>query len=282
MSSRKPLDRDYEEGEDSSEEDSSTISEVDSTTRNNEDVNVAFLLVDFAQTSMVVFMKGFEHESESPYEVSEEVTQPKNWGIDVIGLLPIMTRQKSYILMAVDYLSRWTEAKAVKQIIANNVAKFVYEEICCKFGVPLELLFDQGPRFTAEFLDYLCQKIKIKRQFTTPYYPLCNGLNERFNVKTRTWSSPFHLVYGKEALLPVEVEMTVVKLLEKLLGPSNDAFKEGLLFIQEVQLDKMNALKQNEQMQDKALAKINEKVKSKDLRKEDFVLRYNSKLDKTF
>ena len=69
----------------------------------------------------------------------------------------------------------------MKQIAAKDVAKFVYEDICCKFGVPLELLFDQGPGFRADLMDYLCAKMKIKRRFTTPYYPRCNGLNERFN-----------------------------------------------------------------------------------------------------
>ena len=149
------------------------------------------------------------------------------------------------------------------------MAKFVYEDICCKFGVPLELLFDQGPGFKAELMDFLCGKMKIRHNFTTPYYPQCNGLNERFNgelvqilskvtehqgknwdlelpsalwayrtsVKTRTGFTPFQLVYGKEALLLVEVEIRAIKMLEKLLGPPSDAFKARLLQLQEVQLD---------------------------------------------
>ncbi|MCO5554568.1 hypothetical protein L7F22_008098 [Adiantum nelumboides] len=161
----------------------------------------------------------------------------EKWGIDAVGPLPITSRGKDYILTTVDYLSRWAEAKAVRQITAKDVTKFVYEEICCEFGVPLELLSDQGPGFRAELLDFLCEKMKIMRKFTTPYYPQCNGLNERFNgelvqilskvtehqgknwdlevpsalwayrtaVKTGTGFTPFHLVYGKEALLPVEV-----------------------------------------------------------------------------
>ena len=66
----------------------------------------------------------------------------EKWGIDAVGPLPITSRGKSYILTSMDYLSRWAEAKAVKQIAAKDVAKFVYEDICCKFGVPLELLSD--------------------------------------------------------------------------------------------------------------------------------------------
>ena len=59
----------------------------------------------------------------------------------------------------------------MKQITAKDVAKFVYEDICCKFGVPLELLSDQGPGLRANLMDYLCAKMKIKQRFATPYYP---------------------------------------------------------------------------------------------------------------
>ena len=163
-----------------------------------------------------------------------------------MGPLPIAGRGKSYILTVVDYLSRWAEARLVKQIAAKDVAKFVYENICFKFGVPLELLSNQGPGFRADLMEFLCEKMKIRRKFTTLYYPQCNGLNERFNgelvqilskvtehqgknwdlelpsalwayrtsVKTSTGFTPYHLVYGKEALLPVEVELPTMKLLK--------------------------------------------------------------------
>ena len=184
-------------------------------------------------------------------------------GIDAMDPLPITARGKSYILTTVDYLSRWKKAKEVNQISAKDVAKFVYEDICCKFGVPLELLLDQGPSFRAELMDYLCDKMNIRHNYTTPYYPQCNGLNERSNgelvrilsnvtqhqgrnwdlelpsalwayktsIKMATWFSPFHLVFGKEALLPVEVELPTVKLLEKSIVDVKDAPSNRLLYL---------------------------------------------------
>ena len=71
----------------------------------------------------------------------------EKWGIDAVGPLPITGRGKSYILTVVDFISRSAEARAVKQITAKDVAKFVYEDICCKFGVPLGFLYDQGSGF---------------------------------------------------------------------------------------------------------------------------------------
>ena len=113
-------------------------------------------------------------------------------------------------------------------------------------------------------MDYLCDKMNIRHNYTTPYYPQCNGLNERFNgelvkilskvtqhqgrnwdlelptalwayrtsVKVATGFSPFHLVFGKEALLPVEVELPAVKLLERSIVDVKDALNNRLLYLQ--------------------------------------------------
>jgi len=58
----------------------------------------------------------------------------ENWGIDAIGPLPITQRGKCYILIVVDYLSHWAKAKVVKQITSKEVAKLVYEDVCCRHG----------------------------------------------------------------------------------------------------------------------------------------------------
>ena len=137
----------------------------------------------------------------------------------------------------------------------------MYEDICCKFRVPLDLLSDQESRFRCDLLQCLCEKMKITRRYTTPYYPQCNGLNERVNgelvqiltkvtshhgkswdlevpsalwsyqtsVKTSTRFTPFRLFFGKEALFLVEVEITALKMLEKVVGHSEDALIERLL-----------------------------------------------------
>ncbi|MCO5594343.1 hypothetical protein L7F22_048373 [Adiantum nelumboides] len=238
----------------------------------------------------------------------------EKWGIDAIGPLPITARGKCYILTAVDYLSRWAKAKPVKQITSKDVAKFIYEDICCKFGMPLELLSDKGPGFRGELVDYLCEKLHVRRRFTTPYYPQCYGMNERFNgelirmltkmtqsnvktwdlelpcalwayrtaIKTGTGFSPFHLVFGKEALLPIEVEIPALKMMLKFEEENHDALKERLLYLQCLQLDRALALEHYEQVLKTSQAKANAKVKDKGIKKGDMVLRYNSKLDSTF
>ncbi|MCO5607106.1 hypothetical protein L7F22_061298 [Adiantum nelumboides] len=206
----------------------------------------------------------------------------EKWGIDEIGPLPMTARGKCYILTAVDYLSRWAEAKPVKQITSKDVAKFVYEDICCKFGMPLELLSDKCPGFRGELVDYLCENLHVRRRFTTPYYPQCNGMNERTAIKTGIGFSPFHLIFGKEALLPIEVEIPALKMMLKLEEANHDALKERLLYLQCLQLDRALALEHYEQVLKTSQAKANAKVKDKGIKKGDMVLCYNSELDSTF
>ena len=73
-----------------------------------------------------------------------------------------------------------------------------------------------------------------------------------------------------------------MKMLEKLMGDSRDAFQERLLYLQRARLDRMSALEYYEKMQDRSLEKINKKIKDKGIEEGHLVLRYNSKLDKTF
>ncbi|MCO5563942.1 hypothetical protein L7F22_017594 [Adiantum nelumboides] len=137
---------------------------------------------------------------------------------------------------------RWAEAKPVKQISSKDVAKFVYEDICCKFCMPLELLSDKGLGFQGELVDYLSEKLHVRH---------------RTAIKTGTGLSPFHLVFGTEALLPIDVEIPALKMIAL-------------------------ALEHYEQILKTIQAKANAKVKDKDIKKGDMVLRYNSKLDRNF
>ena len=61
----------------------------------------------------------------------------ERWGVDAIGTLPRTATGKIYILTAVDYLSKWSEAKVVKSVDGKSVADFVSKHICCRFGLPL-------------------------------------------------------------------------------------------------------------------------------------------------
>lgn len=61
------------------------------------------------------------------------------------------------------------------------MTKFIYEDVCCRYGFPLELLSDRGEGFKNEPMDYLCAKLKIKHNHTTPYYAQWKKYHKRFH-----------------------------------------------------------------------------------------------------
>ena len=78
-------------------------------------------------------------------------------------------------------MTRWAEAAPTSRITAKDVAKFVFENICCSFGTPLEIISDRGPGFRSDLVKELMSKLGIKQRHSSPYYPQCNGLVEKIN-----------------------------------------------------------------------------------------------------
>ncbi|CAG8611019.1 11566_t:CDS:2 [Cetraspora pellucida] len=157
-------------------------------------------------------------------------------GIDIVGPLPVTPGGKKYIVVATEYLTKWPEARALERADAESVATFIFEDVICRHGSPRELLSDQGTHFCNKLVSSLCERMKTHHRTSTAYHPQTNGLVERFNrtlceVLARcvaqydgecdefipaalfayrttrhntTRYEPFYLMYGRDALLPVE------------------------------------------------------------------------------
>lgn len=85
------------------------------------------------------------------------------------------------------------EAKSMKHPRDKNVAKFLYEFIFTRFGVPRELQSDQGPQFTSNLIATLMQEYQIRHGKSSPYHPQENGQvevtnRELENILTKTVS----------------------------------------------------------------------------------------------
>ena len=78
-------------------------------------------------------------------------------------------------------MTRWAKAVPTSRITAKDVAKFVFNSICCRFGTPLEIISDRGPGFRGDLVKELMIKLGFKHRHSTPYYPQCNGLVEKVN-----------------------------------------------------------------------------------------------------
>jgi hypothetical protein len=175
-------------------------------------------------------------------------------GIDFVGPLPVTKGGNKYIITAMDYLTKWPEARPVKEATAEQAALFIYEEIICRHGCPAKILSDQGTHFKNKVIEELVKKFEIEHLFSTPYHPQTNGLVERFNrtltealsklatnhiddwdtyvapvlfayrttKHSTTKIAPFFLLYGRDAKLPTdplenENTSTLINHLENLI-----------------------------------------------------------------
>ncbi|GKD07647.1 reverse transcriptase domain-containing protein [Tanacetum coccineum] len=158
------------------------------------------------------------------------------WGLDFMGPFP-QSRGNKYILVVVDYVSKWVKAQALPTNDACVVVKFL-RQLFARFGVPKALISDRGTHFCNSQLEKALQRYGVTHKLSTAYHPQSNGqtkvtnraikrilersvgynpkdwsekLNDalwafRTAYKTPTGCTPFRLVYGKACHLPVEIE----------------------------------------------------------------------------
>ena len=109
------------------------------------------------------------------------ITQP--WytiGVDIMGPFPPTPRQKKYLLVVVDYFTRWVELFPLRRTTATDIANILINEIICRYGAPSYILSDNGPQFVSQLFNELCTLLGITRKFTANYHPQTN-MSERVN-----------------------------------------------------------------------------------------------------
>nr|GEZ97927.1 reverse transcriptase domain-containing protein [Tanacetum cinerariifolium] len=165
-----------------------------------------------------------------------QILQITTRGINFMGPFP-SSRGNKYILVAVDYLSKWVEAKALPTNDARVVCKFL-KSLFARFGSPRAIISDRGTHFCNDQISKVMLKYRVTRRLSTAYHPQTSGQVEVSNhglkrilertvgenqaswpdklddalwafwtaYKTPIGCTPYKMVYGKACHLPIELE----------------------------------------------------------------------------
>ena len=85
---------------------------------------------------------------------------------------------KQYIILAVDFFTKWIEGIAVEDADAQTITKFIYSDIICRHGVPKQITSDRGTEFLNELVEEMERTYHIKHIRTTAYHPQGNELTK--------------------------------------------------------------------------------------------------------
>ncbi|CAF5213997.1 unnamed protein product, partial [Rotaria magnacalcarata] len=101
-------------------------------------------------------------------------------GIDITGPLPKTRRGNIYILVVIDYFTKWIELFPLANTKANTIAQIFLDEVMCRFGFPVRIISVNGVQFLSNIFNNVCHTLGIKHQRTPLYHPQSN-LCERVN-----------------------------------------------------------------------------------------------------
>ena len=85
------------------------------------------------------------------------------------------------MIVAIDYLTKWVEARATRHNDAHTTVKFLYEENFTRYGLPIELVSDCGTHFLNDVIATLLDKFLVIHNVSAPYHPQANGKAESTN-----------------------------------------------------------------------------------------------------
>jgi hypothetical protein len=169
----------------------------------------------------------------------------QQWGLDFIGEInPHSSAQHKWILISIDYFTKWVEAIPTRREMDSVVIDFLEENILSRFGCPQKIVTDNTQAFKSMAMISFSQKNNIVLSHSTTYYSQGNGLAESSNksliniikkvlnenkkswhmhLKYALWvnrigtkkyigTSPFQMVYGTNVVLPINLALPVMKL----------------------------------------------------------------------
>ncbi|RDX90366.1 Pol polyprotein, partial [Mucuna pruriens] len=104
------------------------------------------------------------------------------WGLDIIGPIePKASNGHKFILVAIDYFTKWVEAASYPSVTKSIMVKFIRRDIICRYDLPAHIITNNGTNLNNKMMIELYVQFKIKHHNSTPYRPKMNGVVEATN-----------------------------------------------------------------------------------------------------
>eukprot|EP00253_Pinus_taeda_P017524 PITA_17524 len=170
------------------------------------------------------------HAPPSPLHPAITVGPFSKWGISYMTCNLCSAAGHGYIIVAVIYFMKWAKPMPTLSNDGKTSAHILFNHVISRFEVPQAIVTDHGSHFHGHVMTELTTQLSLRHDSSTSYYPRANGQVEVVN-KDATEFTPFQLVYGLEATLPIECEIPSLKLAIELL-PNTTPVEERLLYLE--------------------------------------------------
>ena len=225
-------------------------------------------------------------------------------GIDIIGKIhPATSNGHEFILVVIDYFTKWVEAASYNVLNSKKVAQFIQTNIIYRYGVLHKIIPDNGLHFKGE-TEKLLRQFNIQHHKSSPYCPQTNGVVEaanknigqilkksmknykdqhlqlpyalwgyRTSIRSSRGATPYSLVYGTEAVIPIEMGVRSLRTVLESEIPEVDWLQsryDQLCMMDEIRLKALYHIQGYQRRLRKAFDK---KVRIRDLMLGDLVLK---------
>ncbi|GKV32500.1 hypothetical protein SLEP1_g41100 [Rubroshorea leprosula] len=121
------------------------------------------------------------------YDMAKELTNLvapwpfAQWGLDLLGPFVKGVGGVTHLIVGVDYFTKWVQARLLSNLTSKKIEDFVFSSIICRYGIPNQIVADNGTQFNCSSFRDFCSSYGIKLQFTSVYHPESNGMVESVN-----------------------------------------------------------------------------------------------------